>query len=221
MAKFKSIAIMIFSLAVILSVVALTVPDPRITTTSQNFIKALITAGEPEKYCCGEVLFQVKNSQLKPAESIDIKTMVTENTRNYAKVYIVAEMKLKDGVDVGFYEAELLKQDQWKVYSLKETIPQIMSFDLPVTVNVDYTFKKCVEDLSVGNTELLAGPAKTAYKVQTGVKGEITDLQTKILYNNKLVIAEHSYKYDGRPVKVLARYFKTTEGYKIVTIQAL
>lgn len=67
----------------------------------------------------------------------------------------------------------------------------------------------------------MAGAARTAYKPQVGVKGEISDLQTEILFNNKLVVAKHSYVYDGRLVKVLAHYYMTSEGYKIVAIQAI
>ena len=221
MAKFKPIIIMAISLAVIITITILSIPDPCITTTSHNFVRALITADSPEDYCRGEVLYQVKNSTLNPAEVLDIKTIVTGNTHRYAKVYIVAEMKLQDGVDVGFYEAELVKEDKWEIYTLKETMPQIISFNLPTNPDIDNIYERCIANLSEGNSELLAGPARTAYKSQTGIKGEITGLQTEILYNNKLVIAKHTYMYGERLVKVLVHYYKTSEGYKIVSIQAL
>ncbi|NLN49951.1 MAG: hypothetical protein GX154_12875 [Clostridiales bacterium] len=221
MAKLKSIIIMMLSLAIIFSISVFVIPDPRISITSRDFIEALITAEDPEKYCCGEVLYQVVNSKLEPAEALNVKTIVTENTGNYAKVYIVAEMRHSGGIDVGFYEAMLTKEDKWKVYALKETMPQIVALNLLVEPKINGLYEKCIADLAVGDADLLAGPARTAYKKQTGIKAEITDLQTETIYNNKLVIAKHSYKYDKRDVRVMVFYYPTTEGYKIVSVQAL
>lgn len=221
MVKFKSTIIIAVALALVVLLAYTSVPDPRITMTSDKFIKALITDTDPEESCIGEVLFRVKTREITPSEVISVNSSVIDNSRSYARVYIIAEMKLEGGVDVGFYEAELIKEDGWKVYALRETMPKINSFSLPGKPDVGSVYEKSFSELSQGDISSLAGAARTAYKQQVGVKSKISNLQTEILFNNKLVVAKHSYVYDNRPVKVLAHYYKTSEGYKIVAIQAI
>ena len=221
MAKFKSAIIIIISLLVIISVVVLTTPDPRITLTSYRFIEALVTDKTPEEYCCGDVLYKVKNTSSAPAEIIKTKTIVIDDTFRYARVYIEVEMKTASSVDVGFYEAELIKENNWKIYSLRETLPKVVSYSLPGHPQIGGVYKKCISNMTKGDNSLLIGPAKTAYKIPTDIGGEISNMKTEILYNNDLVVAKHVYKYDGREVKTLVHYYKTTEGYKIASIQAL
>lgn len=221
MEKLNSALIIILSLAILLAVPAYLIPDPRINSTSKKFIKAMIEADAPERYCCGDVLFNISNSELVPAETIGVSATILENTRSYARVYVVAEMQMADGIDVGFYEIMLFKDKAWKVYSIHETLPYTISVSLPIKPRIDGIYEKCVYQLARGDGRLLAGPARTAYQIQDGIQGEITNFKTKISYNNKLVIAQHTYKYDGRDVKVLVHYYLTTDGYKVVSIQAL
>lgn len=212
---------MITVIIVLFTIVYISIPDPRITITSDKFIKALITDTDPEKYCAGEVLFKVKTREITPSEVVSVHSSVIDSTRKYARVYIVAEMKLKDGVDVGFYEAELIKEDEWEVYALRETLPKINSFSYPTKPDMGSIYEKSFSKITQGDASPLAGPARTSYKPQVGLKKEITNLQTEILYNNKLVIAKHSYIYDSRPVKSIVHYYMTSDGYKIVAIQSL
>lgn len=189
--------------------------------SDNKFIEALITDTNPEDYCTGEVLYRVSTRQTTASEVISVNSSVIDSSRNFARVYIIAEMRLEAGVDVGFYEAELIKEDGWKVYALRETMPRVDSFSLPGKPDVGSVYEKSFSELSQGDISSLAGAARTAYKPQVGVKGEISNLQTNVLFNNKLVVAKHSYVYDGRLVKVLAHYYMTSEGYKIVAIQAI
>lgn len=212
---------MIAVLAGIFILVVTAIPDPKITITSDKFIKALITDTDPEKYCIGEVLFKVKTREITPSKVISVRSSIIDCSRKYSRVYIVAEIKLKDGIDVGFYEAELIKDDEWKVYALRETMPRIDSFNLPGKPDMGSIYKESFYQFAQGDAAPLAGPARTSFKKLSGLKSEITNLQTQILFNNKLVIAQHTYNYDGRPVKVLTHYYKTSEGYKIVAIKSL
>jgi hypothetical protein len=223
MDKLKNICVMLLPIILVISIAYFAIPDPRINMTSGRFIKALITNTNPETYCIGEVLYRIKTREIAPAEVISIETSVIDSSRNFARVYIVAEMKLEGEADVGFYEAELIKEDGWKVYALRETMPRVNSFSLPGKPDVEGIYEKCFSQMAQGDVSLLAGPARTAYKSQPALstKPEITDLQTEILYNNKLVIAKHSYTYDQREVRVVAHYYKTSEGYKIVAIQSI
>lgn len=220
--KYQSIIIIGIVLLLIAAVALIAVPDPGMTNTSNAFIKALITKKNPEKYCTGEVLYRVKTSKISPAKIISVQSTVIDSSKNYGKVYVVAEMEMDSVVDVGFYEAELIKDNGWKVFALRETMPRVNSFSLPFSApDVGSFYKNSFSQISQGDASSLAGPARTAYQQQKGLKSEITDLKTKILYNNKVIIAVHSYIYDGRQVKVLVYYYKTTEGLKIVSIQNL
>lgn len=221
----KAIALIILAFLIVGGVAYNTVPDPRITIASENFIKALINNDGPEKYCTGDVLFRIKTREMFQATPLFIKTTLIDNSRNFGRVYIEAEIELPNkAIDVGFYEAELIKEDTWKVYSFRETMPRANSFSIPWNLpELDQFYKDVFKQLSQGDDSCLAGPAKTAFKSQPALETslEISALKTEILYNNKLVIAKHTYIYDQRQVKVLVHYYKTAAGYKIVSIQAI
>ncbi len=221
----KAIALIILALLIVGGVAHYTVPDPRITATTNNFVTALLNNENPENYCTGDVLFRIKTRELSKATPVSIKTTLTDNSRDFGRVYIEAEIQLPDkSIDVGFYEAELIKDDGWKVYSFRETLPRTNSFSIPWNApELGSFYEEVFKQLSKNNDSLLAGPAKTAFKNQPMLKTtpEIQDLTTEILYNSKLVIAKHTYTYDGRQVKVLAHYYKTVDGFKIVSMQAL
>lgn len=223
MDKLKTVSIILLPLILVISIAYFSIPDPRITITSNKFIEAVITDTNPEDYCTGEILYRVSTRQITASEAILVKSSIIDSSRNFARVYIIAEMKLESGVDVGFYEAELIKEDGWKVYALRETMPRADSFNLPGKPDVGNIYEKSFLEMSQGDISSLAGAAKTAYKSQPALstKPEITNLETEILYNNKLVIAKHSYIYEQREIKVLAHYYKTSEGYKVVAIQSI
>lgn len=225
MVRKKTIALIIIAFLIVGGVAYNTIPDPRITATSKNFVMALINNENPEEYCTGDVLFRIKTREIFQATPISIKATLTDNSKNFGRVYIEAEIELPDkNIDVGFYEAELIKEDTWKVYSFRETMPRANSFSIPWNLpELDQFYKDVFKQLSQGDDSSLAGPAKTAFKSQPALETspEISDLKTEILYNSKLVIAKHTYIYDQRQVKVLAHYYKTTAGHKIVSIQAI
>lgn len=223
----KNLSVIIFiSTVLIASLILITnLSNYSVQKVSKQFINALVAGDNPDQYCTGEVLYRLKTRQIVSSESevVSVKSTVIDKSQSYARVYIVAEMKLQDGVDVGFYEAELIKENGWKIYTLRETMPKMNSFSFPGKPDMDSIYKKSFSQISKGDITSLAGPAKTAYRSQPALnaKAEITDLETEILYNNKLVIAKHSYTYDQRKIKVLAHYYKTSEGYKIVAIQSI
>ncbi|WP_054697531.1 hypothetical protein [Syntrophomonas palmitatica] len=204
--------------------------DHTIEHTCNQFISALVENRQPVKYCSGEVLYKVKTRNIIKAKVISINTKVIDVSQKYARTYVETEIELSNGTsDVGFYEIDLFKdKETWKVIALRETMPNFKA-NIIQKPGLQEAITRIYQDyfnmIGKKDTSLLAGPAKTAYEKQPQkpvLKGSIGNLQTKIVYaGKKLVIAEHEYQYDNRPVKVLVQYYLTGQGYKIVAVQLL
>lgn len=221
MAKKLILITVIVALAIFISL-----PDQAITENSEEFIVNLVENQNPEDYCLGDVLYRVATRETPTAEVLSISSLLIDHSKTFARVYIEVEMKLPgDIIDVGFYELELIKSPDWKVYSLRETMPRVQSFSWPqkdISGTIEQLYIDSFYQLSKGDISSLAGAARTAYKKQPPLKASsISDVKTEILYNNKLVIARHSYTCDSRPVSVLVNYYDTNDGYKIVAIQSI
>lgn len=226
----KNISIIILISAVLIAglILVTSIPNYTVQKVSKQFITALVEGNNPEQYCIGEVLFRVKTRETSKAEVLSISTVVIDKNRKFSRVYTEVEMLLPDkNVDVGFYEIDLIRDTEWKVFALRETMPKV-SVGIPksnLQELISDTYQEYFKKISQNDSSCLAGPARTAFEKQPqkiSLTGTISRLRTEIIFSgNKLVLARHDYRYDNRSVRVLVHYYLTDQGYKVVAVQSL
>ncbi len=226
----KNISIIIVVCAALSAslILATSLSNYTVQKASKQFITALVEGENPDRYCTGEVLFRVKTREIAKAEVLSISTVVIDKSRKFSRVYTEVEMLLPDkNIDVGFYEIDLIRDTEWEVFALRETLPKV-SVGVPksnLQVLLSDTYQEYFEKISQNDSSCLAGPARTAFEKQPQkivLTGAVSGLQTEIIFSgNKLVLARHDYHYDNRPVSVLVHHYLTEQGYKVVTVQSL
>lgn len=159
--------------------------------------------------------------------------------RGWALAEAAVELLLPDGAaDAGWYALELAKgpDGRWRAASFRESssgAPCPGGVTLPVTGSAvrgaEAVFKGYVDALAAGDWQgaarFLAGPARAAHESSAAALGKgapfgtVEGLASKGLYRRgKLLVVEHRYALDGRDVVVAARYWKTSQGWKITGI---
>lgn len=226
----KNISAIILICAVLIASLALitNLSNYTVHKTCKQFITALVEGNNPEQYCTGETLFRVKTRETSKAEVLSISTVTLDKNKNFSRIYTEVEMLLPDkNIDIGFYEIDLIRDTEWKVFALRETMPKIgVGIPKPsLQESINDTYREYFKKISQNDSSCLAGPAKTAFEKQpykAVLVGDISNLQSEIIFSgSKLVISRHDYSYDNRPVSVLVQYYLTKQGYKVVAIQSL
>lgn len=206
---------------------------------ARNYILALAShdAETALKYSSGIAAFTA--SRLKESATAGHVEFISFKTnalgQNWARVQAMVELILQDGsVDVGWYSLELMKNGQaWKVISFQEAEPELMGTSIFTKqtgfIEVKEVFQGYLDALAVGDWQeslkYLAGPARKSQEMSLAmlekgtVLGEIKELNMESEWNrDNGLVARFSYRLHDRDISVLAWFYKTHQGWKIVKI---
>ena len=242
MKKEKKIVLFILLFALILSSIFVYMRFSMvqgIKDTGQDFIAALASGDiqKAKQYAGGEVAFRLATTnttkEIPRAQATKTEILTCKGNKKWARVEVQSEILLPDGsYDVDWYEMDMYRKDNWKVIKLRESTPVIPSQktmfkqdqdlqDLEANLNGYFTLSK-KGDFTQATKKYLAGPARRMqeqaiknYPLKEIPKGfKITPL-----YGNKeLIIAKAEYTFEGRHVRNMIKFYKTSEGWKIVEI---
>ncbi|MBE3573775.1 MAG: hypothetical protein IMW95_12655, partial [Moorella humiferrea] len=168
----------------------------------------------------------------------DVFTSVQALGRGWARVLAAVELTLQDGsADVGWYSVDAVKTSQgWKVVSFRDAEPDMSGVGLFVNLaEVDAAkriFQGYLDALAAGDwqgaAKYLAGPARRSQEVGAAVLGKgavigkVEDLRAESVWERvKIMLVRFSYQVDGRDVSVLAGFFRTKQGWRIVKINQI
>mgnify|MGYP000991482608 CR=1 FL=1 len=114
---------------------------------------------------------------------------IIDKNKKFSRVYTEAKMLLPDkNIDVGFYEIDLIRDTEWKVFALRETMPKV-NVGVPksnLQELISDTYREYFEKISQNDSSCLAGPARTAFEKQPqkiALTGTISNLQTEIIFS--------------------------------------
>ncbi len=204
-------------------VLFITIPNHQAKQASTAFIRALASGDDVTPYCAGEVLYRIKTRETNKAQVIGTWAQIIDRKNVFARSYVAVELMLSDKTaDAGFYELDVIKTETgWKVINARETMPRPIGISRPWQKN---NLAKQYQLLFSNPRQVVAGPARTAFeKTPTPKINDVPQgITTKIIFNgSNVVVAKHSYVFQKRKVNTLAHYYKTTQGWKIVAVQAL
>ncbi len=200
-----------------------------IQNTSKQFIIAVAQQDDTNPYTTLQI-----NRSLKSAKVEDIHCDVLAYSKLWAKSLVVAELTLADNTpDVGWYELELVKQDIWKVVSINKVNPPSNGYTKRVNQHdieeIKRIFTQYLSKVKKADYQLsiqyLAGPAREAHEKYANQLGseplikDFTNVQVKPLWNNrKYAVLEIIYKVDDRKVNIIAGFYKTNQGWRLVKL---
>lgn len=201
--------------------------------TAKNFAVTLAEgdADRAASLAVGEVAFKVSQAKGNlPAAKVDsINCRTRAIGRGWAKVDVVMELTLADGsVDVGWYTAELVNKDGWKVAAFRESQPELsgMTFFTGSPDGVKKAFEGYARALSEGDYagagKYLVGPARRLHEQSAPVLGKgkvlgaVENVQAETVYRQeKIRVVRLKYHVDGREAEVVVIGFLTKDGWKI------
>ncbi|MDD3040389.1 hypothetical protein [Bacteroides sp.] len=205
-----------------------------IKQAENKFITALVTGNmeEAKKHADGKVLWHLNSATLPKAKLENIETSVVAYSNNWAQVDTTVEFSVNGINDIGWYRVELAKTGGWKVISIRQTDcpvfgrgSKISEQDLESIKRVfaDYLEKVKTNDFKdIG--KYLAGPARSAHEAhQTELSSPLiqqySNLTIKPLWiDGKTALVKCTYKVDDRDAEVIAGFYKTSQGWKLVKI---
>ncbi|MDI6906444.1 MAG: hypothetical protein QMC81_02990 [Thermoanaerobacterales bacterium] len=195
---------------------------------------------EAKTLAAGQVAYNVaqagKNG-LPKAEVVGVDTEAVAASDKWARVRATVELTLADGSpDVGFYELELVNEDGWKVVNVRETAPVVAGRGHRVSdedlAEMRTVFERYLHLLAAGKydqaaKECLAGPARRGQEAGASALGkaavikDVRNLKAAVLYGrDKLAVVDCRYRADERPVRVVATFWRTTQGWRVVGLVA-
>lgn len=196
---------------------------------SKQFITAVAQQEETEPYTTLQI-----NQDSKPAKVEKTYCTVSAYSPKWAKTVITVELTLADKTsDIGWYELELIKQEAWKVASINKISPKATGYTRRLIQNDREDIEKVfIQYLTMiqkadyqSSIECLAGPAREAHEKYADQLGseplikEVSDVQSNVLWNNgRYAILDFKYDVDGRNAAVQAGFYKTKQGWRLVTI---
>lgn len=239
MNKLKTHKIVVISLLII--VVLLYVAISKILLISsikqpnEAFIQALVEGDitKSKKYAEGRVLWHLNNAEIPKAELENINTSVIAHSKEWAQVETTVEIINNSISDVGWYQMELIKKkDGWKIIGIKQIDCSLLGRGGKVPIkdieNIKGIFGKYLDAVKSNNYQdigkYLAGHAKTAHEIHQAeinapIIQEYSSLTVKPLWGNgKTAVMEFTYKVDNRDAQVVAGFYETSQGWKLVKI---
>jgi len=207
-----------------------------IKATATAFISHIATGDleKPKSMAAGQVLWNLAQSDDLPKARVErIKTQVVGYSSEWAIVNCLAELTLENNQsDVDWYEIEMYRpENTWKVIRINNITPQPMdkgransSTDEAQNVMIQY-LDACAKGEYQQASGYLAGQARRLQEqsFQT-LKGAVstsgyTGFSFEPIYSSpELIKAFVSYELDGRQVRLVATFYKTIRGWKIVAI---
>lgn len=209
---------------------------------TENYVRALATgnADTALKYSSGNAAFAV--SRLKgskvTAKVEDVSCSVGALGRGWARVLATVELTLQDGsADACWYSMDVTKTGQgWKVVSIREVEPGLSGVSL-YTKQADVeaakqVFQQYLDALAAGDwqgaAKYLAGPARRSQEMGAAVIGKgvvigkVVDLKVVPVWKReKNMLVRFGYQVESRDVSVLAGFFRTKQGWRIVKINQI
>lgn len=182
------------------------------------------------EYAAGQVAWNLKtNASPAAARVIDIDTDIVALGENWARLNATAELVLRDGMlDVGWYQLDMVKEENWKIIAIKETVPDIKGAvlyvkDIPEVREAFRMYLACLENGDYEESlKYLAGPAKRAQEASSfkgKVTGRLRSLKMTPLYaRGKLAVFKANYTNDGKPVSVQVVFYKIQDEWKLVSV---
>lgn len=179
---------------------------------------------------------RLEQSPVQPAQAVTARADAALCGRGYAVARVTADVRLADGEwDVGFYKTALVKSGgEWKVASFREDAPPTGGFPRlfgrgAVLRETEAVFSRYLELLASGDyrgaASCLAGPARRGHEAGSDVFGkgrligEAGGLRSELLWaGGGAAAVRHSYTVDGREASVVATYYRTQGGWKIVEV---
>lgn len=214
--------------------------DRPIEKAAQSYLQALATgdlaaAREVSEGRAAEAAGKLEGKNLA-ARVDDVSTSVQALGRDWARVKATVELTLADGTaDVGWYELDLVREGGiWKVYSFKETAPRIEGYNMDRLGKGDMREAEAVlngylDDLAAGRykeaARWLAGPALREHLAASDVlgRGGVLDTAsnlslTPLARDEKLLIARCDYRVGEKETSVVATFYRTAQGWKVVMV---
>ncbi|SHE97116.1 hypothetical protein SAMN02745218_01175 [Desulfofundulus australicus DSM 11792] len=212
---------------------------------AENYVRAL-AAGDAEaalQYSSGSAAFaasRLKGSKVT-AKVEDVSCSVAALGRGWAKVLATVELTLQDGsADVGWYSVDAVKTSQgWKVVSFREAEPDMSGVSgVGLFVNraeadaANRVFQGYLDALAAGDwqgaAKYLAGPARRSQEMggavlgKGAVIGKVEKLKAKPVWKRgKSMLMRFGYQVESRDVSVLAGFFRTKQGWRIMKINQI
>ncbi len=206
-----------------------------------QFLRAVSTGDveQAKALAAGQVAFNVvragENGRPK-AEVVAVDTEAVAYSDKWARVRATVELTLADGSpDVGWYELELVNEDGWKVVNVRETAPVVAGRGHRVSdedlAEMRTVFKQYLQLVAGGKydqaaRECLAGPARRGQEAGASALGKATvmkdvrDLEVTPLYSqSRLAVLDCRYLVQGRATQVVAAFWRTQQGWRVVTIE--
>lgn len=214
-------------------------PAAQAEKTADEFLCALAGGDIPEAVLVGGQvaykLAQARENELPRAEVTTVDTETVAASEKWARVRAIVELTLADGSpDIGWYELELINQDDWKIVNVRETVPMVAGRGRRVSdkdlAETRAVFERYLSLMAAGKyeqaaKECLAGPARRGQEAGASALGKATvikdvrDLKATALYGrDKLAVVDCRYRADERPVRVLATFWRTTQGWRVVDL---
>lgn len=200
-----------------------------IQQTSKQFITAVAEQKDTKPFTTLQI-----NQDSNPAKIEKIHSTVSAYSQQWAKTIVAVELTLADqSADIGWYELELIKQNTWKVSSINKISPRATGYTRRLSQNDKDTIEQLFVQYLVmvqnadyqSSVQYLAGPAREAHEKYSDQLGseplikEFCNVQSKVLWNDgRYAILEFNYKVDGRDANVKAGFYKTQQGWRLVTI---
>lgn len=200
----------------------------------QHVSKQFITAVAQQEDINPFTTLQINQEETKPAKVEKIRCTVSAYSPKWAKTIVAVELTLVDQTpDIGWYELELIKQDTWKVSDINKISPRATGYTRRLSQNDKETIEQLFVQYLVmvqnadyqSSIQYLAGPAREAHEKYSNQLGteplikEFSNIQSKVLWNDgHYAILEFAYKVDNRNASVKAGFYKTLQGWRLVTI---
>ncbi|MBE3573804.1 MAG: hypothetical protein IMW95_12805 [Moorella humiferrea] len=214
--------------------------DRPIEKAAHSYLQALATgdlaaAREVSEGRAAEAASRLEGKNLA-ARVDDVFTSVQALGRGWARVKATVELTLADGTaDVGWYELDVANETGgWKVVSFREYAPDLSGWSLIWGRSKDVAaarevFAGYLDALAAGKwdeaVKYLAGPARRSMEASREVLGKgkvigrVDGLQAKLVWaRGKEVMVGFSYKVDSRDVDLVAVFYQTKDGWKIIEI---
>ncbi|MCR4441909.1 MAG: hypothetical protein NUV48_07110 [Peptococcaceae bacterium] len=164
-----------------------------------------------------------------------MRSCVEAASSDWAKVVVEPELVLEDGTrDIGWYEAEVIKKDGWKVIDLKEAAIPLsgtrVAKDVKHLPAINEAFEGYLKALTAGDlkgaSRYLVGPARKSHEAGESYLGKgaivasYSGLQSKVLWSDgDLCRCLMSYRVNGRDVEVSLVFARLKNGdWKIASI---
>lgn len=199
----------------------------KIQSSTEHFLTSVATGQTENINAVGEILWRIKSSENLPvAEVVNLKVHTMQFNRHWAKTQAVIELVVNDNISVNWYEVDLVNNNGWKVISVKEGSPKLIGVKgFCNDAQAKDVFRQYLASLTEQKPDLthLAGQLRTASEnIMRVPVGKIENIQLESLYgNSQFIVSKANYLVNEKPVSCIVSFYKSTKGWKIVSVQAL